>query len=105
MIPASLSDHLGRRFPNRLCDGKPTEHSGHFLPATGKVQFPDPRDGPFFDDVLFDHVMDVGLRRDLGQMGDAKHLVISGQGPKALAHDGRDGSADARVNFVENQDR
>ena len=46
----------------------------------------------------------VRVRCDLGQMGDAQHLVVSREGPQAAPHGIGASAADARVDLVEHQD-
>ena len=47
----------------------------------------------------------VGVRRDLGQVGDAQHLVVARQPPQAAAHRVGRAAADARVDLVEHEGR
>jgi len=101
-LPAG-GDHLRGVLQAGVGDGCAGEHSGHFVGAGQVVEQANPGFGAAVGFALVDEEMLVGEGGDLGQVGDAEDLLAAAEGFELLADGLRGASADADVDFVEDQ--
>ena len=85
--------------------GVAAEHLGELDDPPLAVEVLDLGDRPAVALALGDPVVGIGVRRDLGQVGDAQDLVPAGEGPQAPPDRVRAATADPRVDLVEDEDR
>src|SRR5438093_10181052 len=101
--PHALLHHLAGGTPRRFRDGLAAEHSRDFLYAFRVGQRPHVGDRPSALDALAHHVVAVGHRGDLRQVGYAQHLVALGDRPQLAPYDLRHAAPDPGVHLVEDQ--
>jgi len=88
-----------------LRDARPAEHPCQFIDARVAVQRLEDRPRLAAHRELGDPHLAAGLRRDLWQVCDAKHLPGRSERAELPADHLGHGTADARVHFVEDQAR
>jgi len=86
-----------------FCELGAAEHAGDFFGTLVAYDGPDSRAGPAAGVPLFDHVMMIGKSRDLGQVSYAEDLIGAGQGLQLFANSFGGSTADAGVDFIEDQ--
>ena len=71
-------NHLRGRCPGCLGHGHPGQHPRNFrfMPRTSASE---PASTCAFAEPVFDHVMGMGLRSDLGKMRDTQHLMVTAE--------------------------
>ena len=82
-------------------DLQSAEHARHFADPLARIQRPDLCAGRAAAGVLVDLQVVVGERGDLGQMGDAQHLMAFAQAAQVSPHRLGHRAADAVVHLIE----
>ena len=88
-------------FARLFGDLYPTEHARDLADAFLVREFLYPSEGSPFFDFLLHHVVAVGHRGDLGQVGDADDLVVSRYLLQFFADNFGDPSTNATVDLIE----
>ena len=84
-------------------DHRPADHPGNLVHAGRFAQAVNRRHGSTPTYILLDPEVGRRLRRDLRQMGDAQHLKALAKRTQSRPHDVGNASANAGINFIEDE--